>query len=297
MYVVMDIINSTMLWRNYEEEMRDIFCSQWEVIYDWVCAMRGVFTVNIIGQYGDEWHIYIENITVNMLKQYLLELKVSIFDIDTKYFTNCTYRIAFGVTLDIALEEYPMKRSANLCIGRRKSRRSFDTDKVRNNIEQLENSIDIKVNQDTTPHDILQIVQLQLFTFVKKYGIYYTFSNVLIDSCEAYIKTKKCQDGSLMISYATYELIEYKMLKKALKRTCKDKLRIVTYTGEAYGVHIHDPRYKDAFLCKNDLYGDLVNSCAKCFLQIIQQPQDKITICNDHKSDRVSVDAFNWNTI
>lgn len=296
MYVVMDIIKSTMLWRHYEDEMRDIFCSQWKAIYDWVCVLREVFTVRILGQYGDEWHISIDNITDVVLKQYLLELRMSLFDIDSKYFTNCTYRIAFGVTLDIALEEYPMKRSENISIGRRRSKRSFDIDKVTNNIEQRENSIDVRVNEHTTQHDILQYVQLQPFTFVKKYGMYYTFSNVLID-CEAYVKTKKCQDGTLMISYVTSELLEYKKLKKALKRSCKENLRIVTYVGEAYGVRIHDPHYTDAFLCKNDLYGDLVNSCAKCFLQVTQYPQDKITIFNDHKSDRVNVDAFNWNTI
>lgn len=296
MYVVMDIIKSTLLWRDYEEEMRDIFCSQWKVIYDWVCDLRGLFTLKILGQYGDEWHIYIENITVEALHQYLIDLRMSIFEIDTKYFTNCTYRIAYGVSLDIALEGYPMKIIENLCVGRHKLRRSFDTDKVSNNIEQRENSIDMKVNKNTTYNDILQIVQHQPFTFVKKHGMYYTFSNILID-CEAYIKTKKCKDGTLMISYVTYELLEYKTLKKALKRTCKEKLRIVTYTGDAYGVHIHDPNYKDAFLCKNDLYGDLVNSGAKCFLQIVSYPQDKITIFNDHKSKRVSIDAFNWNTI
>lgn len=294
MYVVMDIIKSTMLWRHYEDEMREVFCAQWKAIYDWICDMRGVYTVHVLGQYGDEWHICVENITVENLEQYVNDLRESIFEVDSKYFSNCAFRIGYGNTLNIALDEYPMKTDL-ITIGR-KSRRSFDVDKISNNIDQRENSIDVKVNQQTTLQDIFQYVKTQQFACIKKSGVYYTFSNVYIE-CEAHVKTRTFTDGNKMISYITYDLLENKKLKKALKSCLIDKHRIVTYAGEAYSIIINDPKYEDAFLCKNDLYGDLVNSCAKSFLQILQFEQDDIIIFHDHMRDRVTVDAYNWNTI
>jgi hypothetical protein len=102
----MDIIKSTLLWRHYEEEMKDIFCVQWKCIYDWVCELRVFFSVTIIGQYGDEWYIKIENIDNDCLQSYISSLRESMRDIDRKYFTSCTYRIAYGETLKTI--QYPV---------------------------------------------------------------------------------------------------------------------------------------------------------------------------------------------
>ena len=102
--------------------------------------------------------------------------------------------------------------------------------------------------------------------------------------------------NSNMVSYATFDEEAHLKLRNKLQKT-EGTLSIVSYFGEAYVINIDNPHYNGAFLYKNDLYGDLVNSCAKSFIQTLKQSEDKICICHNHKSERIQVEAFNWNTI
>lgn len=283
-YLACDIKQSTLLWKHMKDKMLEAFLREWLIICEYLKSFN---SYKILGQYGDEWHIefdYDEQLSRKI--QFLLFLLIIFVERpieNTNTLTNKTslFRFGFGETLEKASSNEASCKINNIC-GMNETGMSEIHD-FSKNMTQDEKEILIEI-QDT-------MIKFNPIKNIDKINVYYIFSDILLNKYDVkmnvkniksknkyLVKYKVLKDG-LMVSYICHNKKDFNYLVNSLK---KYDSKICGIYGNVYKIKNRSILLKNNCFCnKQDVYGNVVNVCAKEFIKLEKNEKKFVRITKD----------------